>query len=87
MNATGCLLAIRKPSLFQTALTAAFAPDNPRGFTLTYPARLVQAVLRFAESRCGGRPHAEACGWSDGTQKAFIITTSPSQSSYSLGSD
>jgi hypothetical protein len=61
---------ILPPQPSKTALAEAFAPANPCGFTLVYPARHVQTALRHAAGRSGRRPFgAERVG--EGVGKAW----------------
>src|SRR5262249_50081391 len=48
------------PQPSTTAFAEAFAPDNPCGVTLLYPARHVQTALRHAAGHSGGLPRAAA---------------------------
>ena len=54
------------PQAFQTALAAAFAPDNPCGFSLPHPARHVQAAL------CRATPCCEPLGWAAAARRGRV---------------
>jgi hypothetical protein len=54
------------PQAFQTALAAAFAPDNPCGFSLPHPARHVQAALCRATHCC------EPLGWAAAARRGRV---------------